>query len=149
MDEPFGALDPVTRDGLRTELVRIQRTTSVTVVFVTHDMDEALGLADVLAIMQGGRLAQVGQPRDILEQPASDFVRDFIGRSEIGLRLLAVRRVAERLRPGEMVDGEPIAAGASLRDAVSQMVIRRTDRLPVRDPRGAIAGSVVLADIVR
>jgi osmoprotectant transport system ATP-binding protein len=112
-------------------------------------MDEALQLADVLAIMRDGRLQQVGAPRDILEQPASDFVRDFIGQSEIGLKLLAVRRVAERERRGDMVDGEPIAAEASLRDAVSQMVIRRTDRLPVRDPHGAISGSVILADIVR
>jgi osmoprotectant transport system ATP-binding protein len=149
MDEPFGALDPVTREGLRTELVQIQRTTGVTVVFVTHDMDEALGLADVLAVMRDGRFLQVGAPRDILENPATDFIRDFVGQSEIGLKLLGVRRVAERVRRGEAGAGEPIAAGASLRDAISQMVIRRTDRLPVRDPGGVISGSVVLADIVR
>jgi osmoprotectant transport system ATP-binding protein len=149
MDEPFGALDPITREGLRAELVRIHRSTGVTVVFVTHDMDEALGLADVLAILQDGRLAQVGTPREILEQPASDFVRDFVGQSEIGLKLLAVRRVAERARHGELIEGEPIAAEASLRDAVSQMVIRQTDRLPVRDARGAVTGSVFLEDVVR
>jgi osmoprotectant transport system ATP-binding protein len=148
MDEPFGALDPVTREGLRAELVRIQRTTGVTVVFVTHDMDEALGLADVLVIMREGRLQQVGTPREILERPVTDFVRDFIGQSEPGLKLLGVRRVGERLRHGESAPGDPISADASLRDALSQMVSRGTDRLPVRDPRGAVTGAVVLADIV-
>ncbi len=148
MDEPFGALDPLTRTALRAELRRVQTATGVTVIFVTHDMDEALELGDMVAIMDGGRIVQSGPPRVILETPASDFVRDFIGRAELGLKLLAVRRVAERTRRGDHAGGEAIAAAASLRDALSQMVVRRTDRLPVRDERGAIAGTVTLADMV-
>jgi osmoprotectant transport system ATP-binding protein len=66
---------------------------------VTHDIEEALRLATVIAIMDSGRIGQLGTPIEILEQPANDFVRDFVGRQGLGLKLLSVRRVADRLRP--------------------------------------------------
>jgi osmoprotectant transport system ATP-binding protein len=75
MDEPFGALDPVTRDVLQSELARIHKETGKTIIFVTHDVDEALRLANSIAVMNEGRLVQFGKPLDILEQPTSDFVR--------------------------------------------------------------------------
>ncbi len=137
MDEPFGALDPITRDALGAELALIHRsTTRKTIVFVTHDIDMALRLADIVAIMHEGRLVQAGAPLDILERPADDFVRDFVGRAAIGLKLLALRRVAERMRPGRR--RRPASRwheAAPLTEALSQMVMRRTDRLPVRDAR--------------
>jgi osmoprotectant transport system ATP-binding protein len=149
MDEPFGALDPLTRDVLQFELASIHKATCKTIIFVTHDIDEALRLASSIAIMHQGRIIQFGSPLEILERPANDFVRDFVGRWDIGLKLLAVRKVADRLRHGEVTEGEPIDADLPLRDALSQMIARRTDRLPVRGSDGRPAGTVALADLVR
>jgi len=148
MDEPFGALDPITRAALEQELAAIQQRARKTIVFVTHDIDMALRLADMVVIMHDGRIAQNGTPIEILEHPASDFVRDFIGRNEIGLKLLALRRVGDRVRPGPS-DGEPLASAAPLTEALSQMVMRHTDRVPVRDTSGTVTGSVALGDLVR
>ncbi len=148
MDEPFGALDPITRQELRAELARIHRATGKTILFVTHDIDEALELADRIAILRDGRLEQFGPPAEILARPASDFVRDFIGGGALGLKLLARRRVADRLRPDIAAPGAPISRDAPLTEALSQMVLRGTDRLPVSDRDGRIAGSVALADLI-
>ena len=149
MDEPFAAVDPITRDALQSELISVHRATGKTIVFVTHDIEEALRLATVVAIMERGRLAQTGTPLNIIEHPASDFVRDFVGVQGIGLKLLSVRRVADRMRPGEHADGATIAADATLADALAEMVSRRTDRLAVADERGAAVGVIALADLVR
>jgi osmoprotectant transport system ATP-binding protein len=149
MDEPFGAVDPITRDALQAEVLRIHKATGKTIVFVTHDIEEALRLATVIAIMERGRLAQVGAPLEIVERPASDFVRDFVGVQGIGLKLLSVRRVADRVRHGEGADGEAIAADATLADALATMVARRVDRLAVADGNGGTIGAIALADLVR
>jgi osmoprotectant transport system ATP-binding protein len=151
MDEPFGALDPITRDSLQVELTRIHKATGMTTLFVTHDIDEALRLADRIVIMDAGKIVQHATPIELLEHPANDFVRDFIGRSEISLKLLSVRTVAERLRPIEAGSGtgEPIAATASLREALSRMIAQRADSLPVQDAEGTLLGAVLLQDLVR
>ncbi|HEV2187394.1 MAG TPA: ABC transporter ATP-binding protein [Stellaceae bacterium] len=149
MDEPFAAVDPITRDALQGEIARIHRETGKTILFVTHDIEEALRLATLIAILDKGKLAQLGTPLDIVENPQSDFVRDFVGAQGIGLKLLSVRKVAERMRPGEAAEGEPIVAEASLAEALGQMTERRCDRLPVVDATGRVLGSVLLADLVR
>ena len=149
MDEPFAAVDPLVRDALQGEIARIHRATGKTIVFVTHDIDEALRLATVIAIMERGRLAQSGAPLDIVERPASDFVREFVGNEAAGLKSLALRKVSERAQPGDSAAGEPISSGASLRDALAAMTARRTDRLPVIDDIGRPAGIITLADLVR
>ena len=82
LDEPLAALDRKLREGMRDELRAIQRAVGITTVFVTHDQAEALGLADRIGVMNGGRLEQLGAPREIYERPATRFVADFIG--EIG-----------------------------------------------------------------
>jgi len=148
MDEPFAAVDPITRDALQSELLHIHQMTGKTIVFVTHDIEEALRLATMIAVFERGRLAQVGTPLDIVERPASDFVRDFVGVQGIGLKLLSVRRVGERMRPGEAGTGEPVAAGATLADALAAMIAQRAERLPVAED-GAIVGVIALADLVR
>jgi osmoprotectant transport system ATP-binding protein len=147
MDEPFGALDPLTRQSLRTELARIHKATGKTILLVTHDIDEALQLADVVAILRDGKLIQFGSPADILAKPADDFVRAFMGGAELGLKLLSLRHVRDHLR-SEPATGSSIAAGASLTEALSQMVLNRADRLPVSDADGQPAGSIVLSDLV-
>jgi osmoprotectant transport system ATP-binding protein len=146
MDEPFAAIDPITRDALQAELAHIHRASGKTIVFVTHDIEEALRLATVIAIMDRGRIVQLGTPLDILEHPANDFVRDFVGRQGLGLKLLSVRRIADRLRGAE---GEPLALDASLVEALSAMTARRTDRLPVCDAEGRKIGVIALGDLVR
>ncbi|HEX5317807.1 MAG TPA: ABC transporter ATP-binding protein [Stellaceae bacterium] len=148
MDEPFAAVDPITRDALQGEIARIHRATGKTIVFVTHDIEEALRLATDIAILDRGRLAQFASPLDLLEHPASDFVREFVGTQGIGLKLLSVRTVRDRMRPGETAEGEPVTADAPLRDALSLMTSRHATVLPVaEDGRGV--GTIALADLVR
>jgi osmoprotectant transport system ATP-binding protein len=149
MDEPFAAVDPITRDALQAELAHIHRATRKTIVFVTHDIEEALRLASSIAIMDKGRIAQRGTPLELLEHPANDFVSDFVGRQGLGLKLLSVRRVTDRLRRGESAEGEPLPQEATLRDALSAMTARRTDRLPVADGAGCSIGVITLSDLVR
>jgi osmoprotectant transport system ATP-binding protein len=149
MDEPFAAVDPITRDALQSEIARIHRETGKTILFVTHDIEEALRLATVIAILDKGKLAQLGTPLDIVENPRSNFVRDFVGAQGIGLKLLSVRKVAERVRADERAEGEPIAADAPLAEALGQMIARRCDRLAVADAAGRAIGALLLADLVR
>jgi osmoprotectant transport system ATP-binding protein len=109
MDEPFGAVDPIVRAELQQELLRLQRELGKTVVFVTHDIDEAFLLADQMVIMQqGGRIAQKGHPKEILANPASEFVASFVGLDR-GKRRLSL----DRLEGDEalLVDGTGYAAG--------------------------------------
>ncbi len=149
MDEPFAAVDPITRDALQAELARIHQATAKTIVFVTHDIEEALRLATRIAIMDRGRIVQQGSPLEILEHPANEFVRDFVGHQGLGLKLLSVRKIADRLRRGETAEGEPLSLDASLREALSAMTARRADRLPVQDAEGRAVGIIALADLVR
>ena len=149
MDEPFGALDPVNRLALQQELARIHRASGKTIVLVTHDIDEALRLATRVVLLDRGRVVQEGSPRQLLTEPANDGVRDFIGRGDLGLRLLGLQTVAERMRVGEPAEGEAIAASLSLRDALSLFVTRRTDRLPVADAAGRPLGAIHMADLLR
>lgn len=83
MDEPFGALDPISREGLQNELLELQNTVKKTIIFVTHDMEEALRMANKVVIMRQGRIEQMGSPDEIQERPATDFVRNFIGEDRL------------------------------------------------------------------
>ena len=95
MDEPFGAIDPINRDRLQNEFLRLQQEIRKTVVFVTHDIDEAIKMGDRIAIMQkGGRLAQYAPPAELLSSPANEFVKDFVG-ADRGLKRLALERVRD------------------------------------------------------
>jgi len=95
MDEPFGAIDPINRERLQNEFLRLQREIRKTVVFVTHDIDEAIKMGDRIAIMQkGGKLAQYAPPAELLMQPANPFVEDFVG-SDRALKRLALQRVRD------------------------------------------------------
>ncbi|MGH7073506.1 MAG: ATP-binding cassette domain-containing protein, partial [Stellaceae bacterium] len=149
MDEPFGALDPITRAALQDELAAIHRRLGKTILFVTHDIDEAMKLADSIAILEAGRLVQFGTPLEILERPASPFVRTLIGADEIGLRRLRLGRVADRMRDPDGTGGEPIDPDSSLRDALSQMIAGHVDCLAVSGRDGAIIGAISLRDLLR
>ena len=95
MDEPFGAVDPIVRERLQNEFLRLQEDLAKTILFVTHDIDEAIKLGDLVAVMQaGGTLAQFGPPEEILTAPASDFVARFVG-TDRGLKRLSLTDVAD------------------------------------------------------
>ena len=98
MDEPFGAVDPIVRERLQDEFLRLQRELAKTILFVTHDIDEAIRMGDLVAVMEttpnGGVLAQFGTPGEILARPASDFVARFVG-ADRGLKRLSLARVRD------------------------------------------------------
>ena len=98
MDEPFGAVDPIVRERLQNELLRLQETLAKTIVFVTHDIDEAIKMGDLVAVMEvGGVLAQFGPPAEILATPASEFVARFVG-VDRGLKRLSLTKVSDLQR---------------------------------------------------
>jgi len=149
MDEPFGALDPVTRGALQQEMLRIHRLSGRTIVLVTHDIDEALTLADRIVLMDNGGIVQQGRPVELLTRPENDFVRDFFGRTEMGVRLLSLELAGDAVRRGEWLTGEPIAATLTLRDALSQFITRRTDKLPVVDDQQQPLGVLHFSDLLQ
>ena len=116
MDEPFGAVDPIVRERLQNEFLRLQADLAKTILFVTHDVDEAIKMGDLVAVMQvGGRLAQFGTPDEILANPASDFVAQFVG-ADRGLKRLALSRVDSlELRPATVARPGDDAAEARRR----------------------------------
>lgn len=83
MDEPFGALDPISRDSLQNELIDIHKKLQKTIIFVTHDINEAIKLADRIVLMRDGKIEQVGSPEELLENPANQFVKDFLGSEQL------------------------------------------------------------------
>ncbi len=96
MDEPFGALDPITREQMQDEFIKLQQRVQKTIVFVTHDMDEALKFADRIAILDRGRIVQCDTPRAILHNPANNFVRDFVG-TDHTLKQLSLIKVKDAM----------------------------------------------------
>jgi osmoprotectant transport system ATP-binding protein len=155
MDEPFGALDPVTRASLQLELQRIHRASGKTIVLVTHDIDEALLLATRIVLLKQGSIVQVGTPLELLQNPANDFVADFLGRADMGLKLLSLRTVADYLHPA-LSDGNapagstqsPLQLTTTVREAISHMAALRVTGLPVYDDSGQLQGSVHAADLL-
>lgn len=154
MDEPFGALDAITRDNLQLELLRIQRQLRKTMVFVTHDIDEALKLATRIAVMDRGRIVQYDTPENILRHPASEFVENLIGREDRGLKLLSLRPVRDLMEqladPAVPVpDADVVREDDSLRQALSLMLSRNLSRLAVCDGTGRQTGVISRERIVR
>src|SRR5882724_1554072 len=129
MDEPFGAIDPITRDRLTSDFLRLHAEVRKTVIFVTHDIDEAIKVGHRIAILKEGSLVQYGTPDEILADPADEFVADFVG-ADRGLKRLLLRELRDiELEPaptnGESADLPTVADSTCLRDALSLMVTRR------------------------
>ena len=150
MDEPFGAIDPIVRARLQDEFLRLQQEIRKTVVFVTHDIDEAIKVGDRIAILrEGGRLAQYDTPMQILEHPVDDFVADFVGRDR-ALKALALKTLGELELSPATEDGLPrLPADTSLRDALAVAVAERRDALLVVGPDGSPLGVVKREDLLR
>ena len=147
MDEPFGALDPVTRAALQQELKRIHQLSGKTIVLVTHDIDEALLLATRVVLIDQGKVVQVATPLELLTQPASALVADFVGRSDMGIKWLSLRPALELARAQPALPGLTLNAQASLREAVSAMALHRVAHVNVVDAAGLHAGVLYAADV--
>jgi osmoprotectant transport system ATP-binding protein len=148
MDEPFGALDPIIRGKAQDDLLAIQRRFGITVVLVTHDMEEAFHLGDRIAVMDKGCILQDAQPVEILARPANDFVQRLVGMGDRPFRLLGMMKVSDAIEPGE-AGGPPFAADTSLRDAISDLVWGGRDAAPVVSRNGEVLGRVSVAAMLR
>ncbi|MCG4451849.1 ABC transporter ATP-binding protein [Pseudomonas sp. MMS21-TM103] len=148
MDEPFGALDPITRESLQNELLRIQQQVRKTIVFVTHDMDEALKLANRIVVMDKGRIVQQDSPQALLAKPANAFVENLLGGQERGLKqagLLRVDSLMQALATAAIpAAGPALKVTDSLRQALSLMLWHRRSSLPVVDAQGLQVGVLQL-----
>jgi osmoprotectant transport system ATP-binding protein len=147
MDEPFGALDAITRGRMQDELLRIQGSVRRTILFVTHDVEEALKLGDQIAVLSEGKLMQVGTPIELLGTPANDFVRRLVGADNV-LRQLEYLPVTLAVEPdgGTPADGASIESDATLLHALLQLIQTGTNALSVQDD-GRTLGQVTLSSI--
>ncbi|MEM1386655.1 MAG: choline ABC transporter ATP-binding protein [Pseudomonadota bacterium] len=119
MDEPFSALDPLIRTKLQDELLELQRGLKRTLIFVSHDLDEAFKLGNRIAIMEGGRIVQCGTPQDIFRNPATAYVADFVQ----NMNPLGVLRLCDVMQPGmESGGGEALPGEMLVRDALPKLV---------------------------
>jgi glycine betaine/proline transport system ATP-binding protein len=116
-DEPFSALDPLIRRDMQNEVIRLHREVGKTMVFITHDLSEALKLGDRIAIMRDGAIVQVGRPEDLVGAPADEYVADFV-RDVPKSHVLTMRQIARPPADDEPLDGPAVPAGAVIRDAV-------------------------------
>jgi osmoprotectant transport system ATP-binding protein len=146
MDEPFGAVDPLNRANLQNEFLKIQKQLKKTVIFVTHDIDEAMKMGDKIAIMSKGILRNFASPEDTLLSD-DEFVKSFLG-SETYIKILSRFRVKEHMRPQNGAD-IPYHADceANLRDVLAQMIEYGTDSMHVTE-KGKITGTILLSDIL-
>ncbi len=145
MDEPFGALDPITRDALQELVKELQKEMGKTFIFVTHDMDEALKLADRIVIMQNGRVVQFDTPDNILAEPANQFVEDFIGED----RLIMARPNIQTVDQVMIKNPVSVTPGKTLSEAIRLMRDKRVDSLFVTDDSGVLKGYVDIEIINR
>jgi osmoprotectant transport system ATP-binding protein len=150
MDEPFAALDPVNREVIQDEFLRMQRKLRKTILFVSHDIDEAVKMADRIAIFHSGRLVQFAAPDDMLAHPADAFVANFVG-TDRTLKRLRLTRVREVMTP---VDGAAVDANAAavspdddLRRVATVFLERGVDSLRCLDAAGRVVGVVTRAAV--
>ncbi|MDX6640170.1 MAG: osmoprotectant transport system ATP-binding protein [Solirubrobacteraceae bacterium] len=148
MDEPFGAIDPINRERLQNEFLRLQAEIRKTIVFVTHDIDEAIKMGDRIAVMrEGGHLVQYATPAELLTAPADAFVEDFVG-PDRGLKRLALQPVGDApLAPPS--DGQVLTVRDDdvLRTALSKMLLAGTDSAAVADGDDTVVGTLTIAAI--
>jgi glycine betaine/proline transport system ATP-binding protein len=145
MDEPFSALDPLIRTKLQDELLDLQRDLRRTIIFVSHDLDEAFKIGNRIAIMDGGRIVQVGTPRDIFSNPASDYVAEFVANMN-PLGVLTARDVMIARRGSAGALGPRAALETPVRDLISALS-EGAQRVVIEED-GSVIGFVTAASIV-
>lgn len=142
MDEPFSALDPVTRNSLQDELVQMQKELNKTIIFVTHDMDEAIKIADKICILKDGDILQFDTPENILKNPANEFVEGFIGKRRVWNN-------PELLMAEDIMIPNPvkITTKRTVLQAIEIMKANKVDSLMVTDKNNILIGLVTLKGI--
>lgn len=142
MDEPFSALDPVTRSDLQDSIVKLQKQLHKTIVFVTHDMDEAIKMADRICIIQNGHIVQCDKPEKILKSPANDYVKNFIGKNRLWSN-------PEFIKAGDIMLKNPckISSNRTIIQAMQVMNHAHVDSVLVTDNENKFAGIVWMEDL--
>jgi glycine betaine/proline transport system ATP-binding protein len=143
MDEPFSALDPLIRSRLQDELLELQAKLKRTIIFVSHDLDEAFKLGDRIALMEGGRIVQCGTPQEIIAKPVDDYVEDFVAHMNPLLVLRAMDIMSPQIGTGvNAVDAHsPLAA-------VIEQLSAGAPSVCVRGPDGQLVGSIFNQNVV-
>jgi glycine betaine/proline transport system ATP-binding protein len=145
-DEPFSALDPLIRRDMQDEVIRLQHETGKTMVFITHDLPEALRLGDRIAIMRDGRIVQLGSPEDLVGSPADEYVENFV-RDIPRSHVLTLRWIMRPLRDGDD-DGSPrLPVTTTVRDAVPMLA--STDRPVLATDGDRVVGAVDRESVLR
>jgi len=145
LDEPFSALDPLIRREMQDEFLRLQRLLRKTIVFITHDFDEAVRLGDRIGIMKDGRLVQLATPEAMVADPADDYVREFTRHAPRD-RIITVGAIASQVN-GTSVAGTPVGAAAKIGD-VAARVLAADAPVPVSDETGRVIGMVTRAAMI-
>lgn len=142
MDEPFSALDPVTRNDLQEELFNLQEEVKKTIVFVTHDMDEAIKLADRICIMRDGEIVQFDTPEQILRNPKDEYVESFIGKNRIW-------NSPEFIKAKDIMITDPVSISGkrTVLQAIEIMRSRKVDSLLITDRDRVLQGLIKLKDV--
>jgi osmoprotectant transport system ATP-binding protein len=147
MDEPFGATDPITREKLQDEFLRLQATIGKTIVFVTHDFDEAIKLGDRIAVLSNrSQIEQFDTPANILANPASEYVSSFIGQGA-ALKRLALIPISTAKLGAATASGPSVMLSENLREALDHIVLNGGSPVPVTDEKGKAVGSISVKEI--
>lgn len=153
MDEPFGALDPVIRARIQNEFLQIQQEVKKTILFVSHDIDEAIKMGDGIAIFKEGKLMQYDSPSELLAHPKNDFVREFVGKDRAlkSLSLHTVKdliseRMLRKLDGPEKSNKKTISVETNLRDALSILLNQEADQLVVQS-NNRLVGAMQIDDV--
>jgi osmoprotectant transport system ATP-binding protein len=135
MDEPFSALDPLSREKLQDDLIELQKNIKKTIVFVTHDMNEALKLGDRICLMRNGEIVQTGTPEELIHQPASDFVREFVGIEQADMSAVDIREGIKPATEEELKNLPVIASHVSINEILGllseheQLAVKEMDEI--------------------
>ena len=156
MDEPFGALDPIARSKLQDEFLKIQEKIHKTIVFVTHDIDEAIKMGDLIAVMRAGKLIQYGTPMDILSNPTDHFVSELIG-GKNPLKMMSLIKCSEFMRPItetvspsiQLEDVNYVDITATAQDVLSEILRSRKRTIYVKDQNKQIKGTISFEDLLK
>lgn len=155
MDEPFGALDPLIREKIQDEFLQIQREVNKTVLFVSHDIDEAIKMADKIVLMRNGEIMQFGTPTEILIRPKNNYVSQFIGRDR-AIKHLSLRTIAQLNEEIELididqsiVDSKKVSIHENLKNTLVTLLNQEADQLIVHDDNDQIQGAITIDQIQR
>ncbi len=141
MDEAYSALDPLIRTDMQSVLLDIQKEIRKTIVFITHDLDEALRLGDQIAILRDGEVIQQGTSQDIVLRPADDYIATFVKEVNLG-RVINVEAIMSPVRPGLPLSGPQVTAGTSVEEAMRLLSVSGQDDAAVASPSGEVVGMV-------